>query len=432
LTIHPFWQAGADPVSPVDSARSLSGAKLASAFRGARSQTRDWTFDLSDAQWRMPQQPGVNLVAWELAHLAWFAEFWLLRGPHVVDGDSRVHASRPARISGPDALFDSARIAHGDRWAAALPTRPEIDALLATQLDACIEAIDRVGSDDDALYLHRLVLFHEDMHGEAFAWMRAALGYSVPAGAALPVVISRSPIAIKSVELRIGQPLGGPGFAFDNELPGRTLSLSGFEIDAAPVTAGQFLRFVEAGGYDQPQFWPGDAGLWRSAQTVSHPARWRRHSTQKSIPAGEANDAALQPETGWETRWFDRWLPLDPLQPVIHVNAWESAAFAAWAGRRLPTAPEWEAAATAHPIPGSRTGFTWGRSVWEWTASAFDPYPGFSPGPYRDYSAPWFGTHRELRGGAFVTHARLHDPSYRNFFLPGRNDVFAGFRTAMS
>ena len=126
----------------------------------------------------------------------------------------------------------------------------------------------------------------------------------------------------------------------------------------------------------------------------------------------------------WETRWFDRWLPLDPDQPVIHLSAWEAEAYARWAGRRLPTAAEWEHAAASQPA------FAWGRSVWEWTASTFTPYPGFAAGPYRDYSAPWFGDHRELRGGAFATHARLHDPRYRNFFQPDRNDVFAGFRTA--
>lgn len=109
---------------------------------------------------------------------------------------------------------------------------------------------------------------------------------------------------------------------------------------------------------------------------------------------------------------------------MIHVSAWEAEAYARWAGRRLPTAAEWEHAAATQPA------FAWGRSVWEWTASTFTPYPGFAPGPYRDYSAPWFGDHRELRGGAFATHPRLHDLRYRNFFQPGRNDVFTGFRTA--
>ena len=124
-------------------------------------------------------------------------------------------------------------------------------------------------------------------------------------------------------------------------------------------------------------------------------------------------------------RWFDRWVDLDPAQPVIHVSAFEAEAYCAWAGRHLPTAAEWEFAAVSAP-----ESFHWGRSVWEWTASPFAPYACFEAGPYKDYSAPWFHDHRELRGGAFATHERMHDARYRNFFQPHRRDVFAGFRTA--
>lgn len=389
-------------------ARTLAGEALADALRECRSRTRAWTFDLSDAQWRVPQRAGVNLVAWELAHLAWFAEFWVLRGPHVVDTQGFVQASRPARIAGPDALFDSSRLAHIARWAAPLPARAEIDARLGAQLDACLAALAGLDDSDEALYFHRLALFHEDMHGEAFAWLRAMLGYAAPEGLALPRLATASPIDLPAAQVRIGWPPTRGGFAFDNESPDHPVTLPGFEIDAQPVTAGHYLRFVESGGYDDPSFWPGGGALWRAAQPQGHPARWRRHPDQ----------------TQWEMRWFDRWLPLDPDQPVIHVSAWEAEAYARWAGRRLPTAAEWEHAAASQPT------FGWGGSVWEWTASTFTPYPGFVAGPYRDYSVPWFGDHRELRGGAFATHARLHDPRYRNFFQPDRTDVFAGFRTA--
>ncbi|HEX2010087.1 MAG TPA: SUMF1/EgtB/PvdO family nonheme iron enzyme, partial [Roseateles sp.] len=105
---------------------------------------------------------------------------------------------------------------------------------------------------------------------------------------------------------------------------------------------------------------------------------------------------------------------------------YEAEAYCAWAGRRLPSAAQWEHAACSR---ADAADFGWGRSVWEWTAQAFQPYEGFAPGPYRDYSQPWFGSHRELRGGAFASHERLHHPRYRNFFMPQRADVFAGFRT---
>ena len=179
-----------------------------------------------------------------------------------------------------------------------------------------------------------------------------------------------------------------------------------FEIDATPLRNAEFVAFVEAGGYDDATLWPGSADAWRARHASLHPSRWRR----------DASGA-------WQMRWFDRWLPLDAAAPVIHVSAWEAEAYCRWAGRRLPHAAEWECAARD-------ARFSWGRGVWEWTADAFLPYPGFVAGPYADYSQPWFGDHRELRGGAFATAERLHDPRYRNFFVADRNDVFAGFRTA--
>ena len=355
----------------------------------------------------MPQRPGLNPIGWELAHVAWFGEFWVLRGPHRVGPDGLVHAARPARIAGPDAHLDSARLPHEQRWTTPMPPRREVMQMLDAQLDACLGALP-TSDDDAALYLHRLALFHEDMHGEAFAWLRATLGHPAPLGAVLEPLASDQPLRVRGGSVRVGRPPAQRGFAFDNERPGLHRVLDDFEIDATPLTAGDFLRFVEAGGYDDPAFWPGAAGAWRAGVDRRHPERWRRG------------------ETGWEQRWFDRWLPLDPRQPVVHVNAWEAEAYCRFAGRRLPGAAEWEHAATSD---GSASRFHWGRSVWEWTRDVFEPYPGFEPGPYKDYSAPWFGDHRELRGGAFATHARMHDPRYRNFFVPERTDVFAGFRT---
>ncbi len=425
-------QVAGDSGSPEE--RTLAGPALANAMRNSRARTVGWTFDLDDAQWRMPRRAGVNPIGWELAHLAWFAEFWVLRGPHRVDTDGSIQAALPARLAGPDEWFDSSRLAHIGRWSLQLPSRPALAARLDAQLDACIAALDTIDPHDDAaLYFHRLALFHEDMHSEAFAWMRAALGYPAPEGLGSPNVMGLLPddspagasaIAIPAGEYRIGWPHERRGFAFDNERTGHTTALAAFEIDASPVSAGQFLRFVEAGGYDDPSFWPGDAGVWRAAQACSHPARWRRVDREDRV-------GATSNKAPWAHRWFERWLPLDPELPVIHVSAFEAEAYARWAGRRLPSAAEWEVAAVSH---GQRphSGFRWGRTVWEWTASAFSPYPGFAPGPYRDYSAPWFCDHRELRGGSFATRARLHDPRYRNFFLPDRCDVFAGFRTASS
>ena len=388
------------------SGRRLAGHDLSDALRGSRARTLSLALDLSDAQWRPPPQAGVNPLAWELAHLAWFADFWIRRGPHRLGADGFVHAAQAARHAAPDALFDSSRQPHDERWRIALPPRAELLHMLDAQLADCLAALP-AGEDDAALYGHRLALFHEDMHGEAFAWMRAALGYPPPAGMVMPRMTHGTTLSVHGADVFIGWPLHTQGFAFDNEQPGHRLRLPDFEIDAAPVTVGAFLRFVDAGGYDNPAWWPGTAGAWRAKARRRCPERWRR--------AGR----------GWEHRWFDRWLPLSPTEPVVHVNAFEAEAYCLWARRRLPQAAQWEhAAASAGPS------FRWGGSVWEWTADAFQPYPGFTPGPYRDYSVPWFGNHRELRGGAFATHPRMHDLRYRNFFMPQRSDVFAGFRTA--
>jgi EgtB-related family protein len=137
---------------------------------------------------------------------------------------------------------------------------------------------------------------------------------------------------------------------------------------------------------------------------AKHPLRWRRVADH------------------WQHRWFGEWKPLPLDAPVCHVNAHEAQAYCRWANRRLPGEAEWERAATLGLIE-------WGGAVWEWTADAFAPYPGFSADRYRDYSRPWFHTHRSVRGGSLVTQPRMHLPRYRNFYVPERADIFVGFRT---
>ena len=410
--------------------RRLCGSALADAMRESRLRTIAWTDDLSDAQWAVPQQPGLNPIAWELAHLAWFAEFWVLRGPHRVDAAGSTRATTAAVHAGPDELLDSSVIPHARRWSVPLPSRARVGEILDSQLQACIAAVPP-DQGDPALYFLRLALFHEDMHAEAFAWLRAALGYPPPAGVTLTRLPPPAALAVPGGEVLLGGARPPAGFEFDNELPGQLVTLPDFEIDNTPVSAGMYLDFVESGGYDRPEYWPDDAGRWRAGAGRSQPERWRR------VPSGTSRRAA-SPAGGdvpWEVRWFDRWQALDPAQPVIHVNAFEAQAYCRWRGRRLPTAAQWEHAARSSracdPYNDSRR-FAWGGSVWEWTANAFEPYPGFVAGPYKEYSAPWFGSHRELRGGSFATHRRLHDPGYRNFFMPHRADIFAGFRTVSS
>lgn len=394
----------------LNASRLLDGAGLATALRDARDRTWALVDDLSDSQWMPPYQTGVNPVAWELAHLAWFAEFWILRGPHRRNSDGFAAASRPPLFVGPDMHFDSAQLAHRERWTTPMPSRGQLKDMLARQLDACIHII--ADARADALYFQRLALFHEDMHAEALIWTRAALGYPAPTGIAPPESFSLGgnprQIHMESGPFDLG--MSGPGFAFDNEQPARHIDIAAFEIDSAAVSAGEYLRFVEAGGYTQTAYWPADAGTWRQQTAATCPSHWRRDK------AGN-----------WQIRRFDQWLPVQPEAPVMHVNAFEAEAYCRWAGRRLPTAAEWEYAAVR--ASDQQAPFVWGHSVWEWTSTWFHAYPGFAAGPYAEYSQPWFGNHRELRGGAFATSTRMHHPRYRNFFLPHRSDIFTGFRT---
>lgn len=387
-----------------DAPRRLDPTQVVAALRDARRATLDATLDLTDEQWLPPYHPGLQPTAWDLAHVAWFAEFWLLRGPHRIAVDGNVHADGAARFFADDAHYDSARIGHRERWRMALLPRRELLQRMQDQLLACIDAIADGGDSDGDLYHARFAVYHELMHVEALWWTRGIRGLPAPPGASMPAITVAPEVRIDGGEHRIGCARDGPGFAFDNELPGRTVRLHAFAIDAAPVTNARFLEFVAADGYRRAEFWPGPAGAWLATAGRAHPERWRQ-----------------SPDGSYEQRWFDQWRGLAADEPVVHVNAYEAEAFCRFAGRRLPSAAEWEIAA-----PRLQRGHT----VWEWTATAFAPYPGFRPGPYSTYSAPWFHHQRELRGGAFATHALMHDARYRNFFLPQRTDVFAGFRTA--
>lgn len=390
----------------MNDARRLSGSALAAALRDSRARTRARLDDLSDAQWQVPQQAGVNPPAWELTHLAWFAEFWILRGPHRIGSDTFVHAAQPPRIAGPDELFDSARLPHAARWTTPMPSRDEVWRRLDAQLEACLAALP-AGDDDAALYFHRLALFHEDMHGEALSYMRQTLDYPPHADLHLPALKSeRTEIAVDGGTFALGS-APDDGFVFDNEKWAHPVAIAPFRIDRQCVGNAAFAEFVEAGGYRDERWWSDAGREWLRRSRLQQPMRWRR------APGDPSH---------WEQRWFGRWLALSADVPACHVNAFEAEAYCRWAGRRLPTEAEWECAAANGII-------AWGGAVWEWLADPFMPYPGFAADRYLEYSAPWFHTHRCARGGSFVTRARMQHPRYRNFYLPHRNDIFVGFRT---
>lgn len=371
-------------------ARSLNRSQLAEALADVRAYSRNFVQSAADAVLSPPRQAGINPPLWECAHAAWFAEWWCVRGAYNLPSGESV-ADRPSRWSDADAILNSNAIAHAMRWQLPQLTRASsLEYMDATQREV-LSALANSEDRDASLYPFRLALFHEAMHLEAIAWCAQALAWPRPAWVReLPDMHRPGEIRIAATRERVGH--RGVGFSFDNEREGHDVSLEAFAIDHTPVSNAQFLQFVESGEY-----------LARTGRP--HPHYW------------------CDDESGWQARSFDAWQPLDPRAPVIHASAIEADAYCHWAGRRLPTEHEWEIAAARGLID-------WGNSIWEWTASVFAPYAGFSADRYREYSEPWFdGHHRVLRGGSHATLGIMHNARYRNYFMPQRHDVFAGFRT---
>ena len=442
---------------------SRASAQLIEALRETRARTLELVADLSEAELMGPRLQIVNPLRWEIGHVAWFQEFWVLRQL----------GGQPPILHQGDELYDSARVVHDTRWDLPLLERNETLAYLERVLE---RVIGRASSDSpnlkdtkgyDQEYFLNLVLLHEQMHDEAITYTRQTLSYPAPTIAVTTKVrfaerseaLGQSNDDLKhDAEIPSGKFILGRThehrFIFDNEQLAHDVEIAAFAISKTAVSNGQLMNFVEDNGYKRRDLWTSEGWKWRTTVGAEHPVYWRR----------EGND--------WLRRNFDEWVALDERLPVIHVNWYEADAYCRWAERRLPTEAEWEMAASAEPIPNGRglttrkRRYPWGDdsptperanldwramgciavdelpagdsafgcrqmigNVWEWTASDFNPYPGFVPGPYREYSEPWFGDHKVLRGGCWVTRSRLIHNTYRNFYTPDRRDVWAGFRT---
>ncbi len=380
---------------------------LAAALRAARRDTLA-TFDaverFTDAL-RVPYRETLNPPLWELGHVGWFQDYWIARNPDRANGaaadpDAPRH---PADRADADALYDSGRVAHAKRWSLPLPDAGATRDDLARQLDRTIALLD--GGDDASLYFFRLALAHEDMHHEAALYMAQSLGIAIddPRWRPRPLPTPDGPLPFDAGSWTLGR--APHGFAFDNELGEHDVALPATDIDRRVVRWSEYLPFVDAGGYRDPSAWSFDGRAWLVREQTVAP-----------------RDLRLA-DGGWQRRRHGTWGALDMDEPACHLTRFEAEAWCRWAGRRLPTEAEWERAAIERP-----DAFAWG-DVWEWTASAFAPWPGFVAHPYRDYSQPWFRSRTVLRGASFMTQPRMRHARYRNFFEPSRNDVPAGFRS---
>jgi ergothioneine biosynthesis protein EgtB len=389
-------------------ARRADARTLAALLRSVRAQTLAIFDDYARAipTLAVPLEPELNPPLWELGHVGWFQEFWTVRNSAWRAGsaaDPAANRSAP-RLPAADALYNSSTVPHAQRWSLPLPSADETRAVLARQLDDTLHLLAQAGPDDDSLYFFRLALLHEAMHVEAAIYMAQALGIALrDAGRRSALLPPPAELALDAQRVVLGSPAAG--FAFDNERPACSVAVAAFRIDAAPVRWREYLPFIEAGGYEHAQFWTPAGQWWLHQHRLDAPRFLRRL------------------DGAWQQQGFGHWQPLDLDAAASHLSCHEAEAWCAWAGRRLPSEAEWECAAQTQG-----QAFHWGE-VWEWTSSTFAPYPGFVPHPYRDYSKPWFGTRRTLRGASGITSEVMRSPRYRNFFPPERNDIQAGFRT---
>jgi iron(II)-dependent oxidoreductase len=452
--------------------------QLIATMREFRARLLGLVTGLDDLQMIGPRLAIVNPPLWEIGHVAWTQEFWALR---------HLRQEKPLLENG-DRLYNSTDVAHDTRWELLLPTRASTLGYMNEVLGRCIARIENSSElSADEFYFYWLTTFHEGMHAEALAYTRQTLGYPAPsfatkresknsAGGSCP-----GDVDVPGGKFIIGATADYP-FVFDNEKWAHEVIIEPFRIARAPVTNGEFLAFVEAGGYRKQQYWSTEGWQWLQSggapQLEKSFAKFFNKTLNEPVEIAAFKEQLDHPvywqrfDTGrWQQRVYDRYVELNENLPVVHVSWYEAEAYCNWAGRRLPTEIEWEVAASGKPtaegcLSERRRHFPWGDeppmpahanlewrncgpvevgayeagdsafgcrqmigNVWEWTADDFQPYPGFIVDPYKEYSKPWFGTHKVLRGGCWATSSLLIRNTWRNFYTPDRRDVWAGFRT---
>jgi len=424
-----------------------TSAYLKEILRDAHARTMELVTGLDDEQVMGPRLPIVNPLRWEIGHVAWFYEKFILRDlyggePHYPPGDE---------------MYDSIAIDQELRWDLPLLSMADTLDYIDTVRENCISRLPGGMASEQDSYIYQFAAFHEDMHTEAYTYTRQTLSYPAPRFAKTyrPPAAGAFPgdAAVPGGTLYLGSEPDA-AIVFDNEKWAHQVALAPFKIAKATVSNAEYAAFVDADGYAQPAFWSDDGWAWRRGENAEHPVYWQRRG------AGD-----------WGFRRFDKTIDLPPNEAIIHVNWHEANAYCAWANRRLPTEAEWDAAALAEPNPDGglargKRAYPWGAAAptpahasldgrclgpvdvaafaagdsafgcrqmlgntWEWTSTTFGPFAGFVPDAYREYSEPVFYETRVLRGGAWATRSRMVTGRYRNFFTPDRRDVMAGFRT---
>ncbi|UCM88592.1 ergothioneine biosynthesis protein EgtB [Streptomyces marincola] len=413
------------------------------ALSAARRRTLALTDCLPDTELTAQHSPLMSPLVWDLGHIGNQEEIWLLRRA----------GGRPPLRADLDHLYDAFRHPRADRPALPLLSPRQARRYLATVRDHAFDVLAATPHPGDG-FLFGMIAQHEQQHDETMlATHQLRSGPAVLDAPAPPPAPGDAPppeVLVPGGPFTMGTDTDP--WALDNERPAHRVHVPAFHLDSTPVTNAAYQRFIADGGYEEPRWWHPDGWLHRTREGLTAPAFWHR-------------DGAT-----WLRRRFGSTEPVPPDEPVLHVSWYEADAYARWAGRRLPTEAEWEKAARHDPATGASRTYPWGDTtpgpahanlgqqhlqpapagscpagaapcgarqllgdVWEWTASDFRPYPGFAAHPYREYSEVFFGSrYKVLRGGSFATGQVACRATFRNWDLPERRQIFAGFRTCRS
>jgi len=387
---------------------------LQQQFQTVRAHTRALAEPLSAEDQSVQSMADTSPTKWHQAHTTWFFETLVLLphcpGYQVFDArfsllfNSYYEALGPRHPRPQRGLLSRPSLAEVQAW------RAHVDAAMQRFIPAAY-----THADGPALALIALGVQHEQQHQEL---MLTDLLHAFSGNPLRPAYRSDTPALHRASALEwlshpggiidVGHMANADGFAFDNECPRHPALLPAFQIAHRLVNCGEFADFVQDGGYRRPAFWLSDGWAQVQSQGLQHPACW--HAADRD----------------WQVFGLHGMQPLDPAAPVMQLSFFEAAAYAEWAGARLPTEFEWEAAAA---LPGITE---LADQAWQWTRSAYLPYPGFSPmaGAVGEYNGKFMSGQMVLRGGSLATppgHAR---PTYRNFFPPGARWQFSGLRLA--
>ncbi|MEJ7796856.1 MAG: SUMF1/EgtB/PvdO family nonheme iron enzyme [Solirubrobacteraceae bacterium] len=356
---------------------------LGEALQDVRARTLALVSPFSHAELERVQHPLMSPLDWDLGHIAAYEDLWLVHR----------HGGEPLLRGDLADLYDAFETPRAERGDIDFLRGQDVFDYLTEVRERSLDVLDRVGPGDGTLF--EMVIRHEAQHNET---MRQTLFLAgLPGGRPDPRPDGGAPrdwIEIPGGRTEIGAPAGG--FAFDNERPRHAVELPAFLIARRPVCNATWMHFCEGGGYERREWWSDEGWAWKEEYDITHPQRWNADG------------------------------PIGADRPVMHVSWFEADAFARSRGARLPTEAEWEKASTWTQDPLAEVG-----EAWEWTSSCFGGYPGFVAHPYREYSEVFFGDrYRVLRGCSWATEQRVRSPTFRNWDLPQRRQIFAGVRLA--